>query len=153
MMLPWIGDGHSGDLQLDFVFNEHLPVDAELTEVSLSGGEPAALVLAVTPELSLAWKVQWLINDMYPQAKDLYDTVLLAERTPLRYGLLQQVLTAAEPVFGRRQVTLADITGLDRIDFDAFRADYPGLGASEQDLVGRLASALQPTFASAPPTA
>jgi hypothetical protein len=147
MMLPWSGNGHSGDLQLDFVFNEHLPVDAELTEVGLSGGEPAALVLAVTPELSLAWKVQWLLTDMYPQAKDLYDAVLLAERTPLRYDLLRQVMTAADPAYERIEVTLADIASLDRIDFDAFRADHPGLGADGPGLVARLATALEPTFA------
>lgn len=78
------------------MFNEHLPAAAEPTEVSLSGDGPAALVLAVTPELSLAWKVQWLITDMYPQAKDLYDAVLLAERTPLRCLALARFETGAD---------------------------------------------------------
>jgi hypothetical protein len=152
MMLPWTADGgHSGDLQLDFVFNEHLPANPEPAEVSLSSHGPQAQVLAVTPELSLAWKVQWLITDMYPQAKDLYDAVLLAERTPLRYDLLRQVMTAADPAYERVQVTLADITGLDCIDFDAFRVDYPDLSADEQDLIQRLAAALESTFATAPP--
>ena len=152
MMLPWTADGgHSGDLQLDFVFNEHLPSDPEPAEVSLSSHGPQPQVLAVTPELSLAWKVQWLITDMYPQAKDLYDAVLLAERTPLRYDLLRQVMTAADPAYERIQVTLADITRLDCIDFDAFRVDYPDLSADEQDLIQRLAAALEPTFATAPP--
>jgi hypothetical protein len=152
MMLPWTADGgHSGDLQLDFVFNEHLPVGPEPAGVSLSSDGPQAQVLAVTPELSLAWKVQWLITDSYPQAKDLYDAVLLAERTPLRYDLLRQVLTAADPAYERLQVTLADITGLDYIDFNAFRVDYPDLSANDQDLLQRLAAALEPTFATAPP--
>jgi hypothetical protein len=44
-------------------------------------------------------------------------------------------------------VTLADIASLDRIDFDAFRADHPGLGADGPGLVARLATALEPTFA------
>jgi len=150
MMLPWTADGgHSGDLQLDFVFNEHLPASAEPTAVSLSSDCPQALVLAVTPELSLAWKVQWLITDTYPQAKDLYDAVLLAERTPLRYDLLRQVMTTADPA--SQPITLADITSLDHIDFDAFRADYPDLPADEHDLIQRLAAALQPTFAATPP--
>ncbi len=154
MMLHWTADGgHSGDLQLDFVFNEHLPADAEPTEVSLSSDGPKALVLAVTPELSLAWKVQWLVTDMYPQAKDLYDAVLLAERTPLRYDLLRQVMAAADPAYERLQVTLADITSLDYIDFAAFQADHPNLSPTGQDLIRRLATALQPTFASAPPPA
>jgi hypothetical protein len=135
------------------VFNEHLPADPELTEVSLYQDGPQALVLAVTPELSLAWKVQWLITDMYPQAKDLYDAVLLAERAPLRYDLLRQVLTAADPAYERVQVTLGDITGLDCIDFGAFRVDHPDLSDDEQDLIQRLAAALEPTFATAPPPA
>jgi hypothetical protein len=154
MMLPWTADGgHSGDLQLDFVFNEHLPAGPEPTEVSLSSDGPKALVLAVTPELSLAWKVQWLVTDMYPQAKDLYDAVLLAERTPLRYDLLQQVMAAAGPACARLQVTLTDITSLDHIDFAAFQADHPNLTATGPDLIRRLATALEPTFASAPPPA
>lgn len=154
MMLPWTADGgHCGDLQLDFVFNEHLPADPEPTEVSLSDDGPRAQVLAVTPELSLAWKVQWLITDMYPRAKDLYDAVLLAERTPLSYELLREVMTAADPAYQRVQVTLADITGLDRIDFDAFRVDYPDLRTDEQNLIQRLAATLEPTFATLPPPA
>lgn len=152
MMLPWTASGgHTGNLQLDFVFNEHLPADPELTEVSLFADGPKALVLAATPELSLAWKVQWLITDMYPQAKDLYDAVLLAERTPLRYDLLHQLVVAGDPIFERLGVTLATITSLDCIDFDGFRADHPGLDDDEQDLIQRLAMALEPTFASAPP--
>jgi hypothetical protein len=147
VMLPWAADGgHSGDLQLDFVFNEHLPADPELTEVSLSSDGPQALVLAVTPELSLAWKVQWLITDMHPQAKDLYDAVLLAERYRLRPDLLRQVLVGADPAYERLQVTLADITGLDYIDYKGFRSDYPDLAADGQDLIQRLATALEPTF-------
>lgn len=151
MMLPWTADGgHSGDLQLDFVFNEHLPAAPEPTVVSLTSDGPRAQVLAVTPELSLAWKVQWLITDSYPQAKDLYDAVLLAERTPLRYDLLRQVLIAADRAYERLQVTLADITSLDYIDFNAFRVDYPNLTPNDQDLMQRLAAALEPTFAKAP---
>lgn len=152
MMLPWTaGGGHSGDLQLDFVFNEQLPVAPELTEISLSSDGPKALVIAASPELSLAWKVQWLITDMYPQAKDLYDAVLLAERTPLRYDLLRQLVTTADPVFRQLGVTHETISGLDCIDFNAFHADHPDLIADEQDLVQRLAVALEPTFASALP--
>ena len=128
MMLPWTAaGGRSGDLQLDFVFNEDLPVAPELTEVGLASHGPKALVYAAPPELSLAWKVQWLITDMYPQAKDLYDAVLLAERTPLRYDLLRQLVTTADPAFTRLGVTLATITGLDCVDFKAFHADHPHL--------------------------
>ena len=144
--------GRSGDLQLDFVFNEHLPAaPLELTEINLSNDLPKALVYAAPPKSTLAWKVQWLITDMHPAAKDLYDAVLLAERTPLRYDLLRQLVATADPLFGRLGVTLATISGLDCVDFRAFHADHPDLSADGHDLVQRLAVALEPTFASAPP--
>jgi hypothetical protein len=51
----------------------------------------------------------------------------------------------------RLGVTLATISGPDCVDFSAFHADHPDLTANGQDLVQRLAVALEPTFASAPP--
>ncbi|MEY2232507.1 MULTISPECIES: hypothetical protein [Streptomyces] len=58
-------DGH---VQLDFVFDERLPVPPEP-----AGPACGAVVLAATPALSPAWKVLWLISDRHPQGKDLYD--------------------------------------------------------------------------------
>jgi hypothetical protein len=146
LMLPWAASGgHSGYLQLDFVFGESLPEDPGPSLISLSGADRQAPVLAVSMELSLAWKVQWLVTDMWPQAKDLYDAVLLAERTPLRYGLLQRAIADADPYYERNPVTLANIREL-APDVKAFRADYPGLDLDERDLVLRLAAALDGTF-------
>lgn len=149
MMLPWTASaGHSGYLQLDFVFNEPLPAEPRLTGVSLAGDRSEARILAATEELSLAWKIQWLVTDWYPQAKDLYDAVLLAELAPLSHDLLRQVMITCDQTYARIPVTLADITSL-TVDFDAFRVDYPDIDAEQTDLMQRLAEALSPTFAPA----
>lgn len=47
-------------------------------------------------EESLAWKLLWLYSDIHPQGKDLYDAVLLAERTALQTSLLKTVLQDAD---------------------------------------------------------
>src|SRR6185503_14258157 len=78
LLLPWKADDLSGWVQLDFVFHEHLPVAPEPAAVP-AAGRPSALLLAATPELSLAWKIMWLVTDAHPQGKDLYDAVLPAE--------------------------------------------------------------------------
>ena len=56
------------------------------------GDLPEVPVLAASNEESLAWKLLWLFSDFYPQGKDRYDAVLLAERTALRSSLLKTVL-------------------------------------------------------------
>jgi hypothetical protein len=151
MMLSWTTTGGQyGGLQLDFVFNEPLPTDPQLTAVSLAAELPTARILAATMELSLAWKIQWLVTDWYPQAKDLYDAVLLAELTPLSYDLLRHVMITSDQAYARIPITLADITNL-TVDFDAFRADHPDINADQQDLIRRLARALEPTFAPVDP--
>lgn len=146
LMLPWASaHSHSGYLQLDFVFGETLPQEPRPALIGLAAGGRRARVLAVSMELSLAWKVQWLVTDMWPEAKDLYDAVLLAERTSLGYDLLQRATAEADPYYEQHPVSLADILELDP-DTKAFRADYPDLPLDEQDLVLRLAAALDRTF-------
>lgn len=81
MLLPWTTPGTAGGtVQLDVVYGELLAAPAVPTALRPLGDGPAVRLPAVTPELSLAWKVMWLINDMHPQGKDLYDAVLLAGR-------------------------------------------------------------------------
>ena len=46
----------------------------------------AAPMLAAPAPLALAWKLLWLATDTYPQGKDLYDAVLLAENTTVGPG-------------------------------------------------------------------
>nr|WP_308801113.1 nucleotidyl transferase AbiEii/AbiGii toxin family protein [Streptomyces polyasparticus] len=148
MVLPWSVPGlPGGEVQLDFVFSEYLATPPQPAE--LSGG---VVVQAATPELSLAWKVMWLVSDSYPQGKDLYDAVLLAERYPLRWELLDKAfrLAEAEP-YPIRQVEMADVEQIrPYLEWDDFRREYPQLDADRDDFVDRLIMALGPTFLEAP---
>jgi hypothetical protein len=148
LVLPWSCHGLPGGVvQMDFVFNEHLPVAPEPVLLPSSLGGPDILVNAASAELSLAWKLMWLLCDMHPQGKDLYDAVLLAEHTPLRYELLRQVFLDAEPSEGCRPVGPDEIAGLRRtVEWEHFVAEYPDTTGSEADFVDRLTAALAPTF-------
>jgi hypothetical protein len=147
LILPWTADGlPSGTVQLDFVWNEHLPADPEVTVVPRSDGGEPMLLLAASPELSLAWKIMWLITDGHPQGKDLYDAVLLAESTPLSGWLLREAFVASDSHYARHPITATNITGLD-VEWREFRKEYPNIPGDAQDHIGRLAAALRPTFA------
>lgn len=93
---PWsIPDCPPGLVEMDFVFEETLFTPPALAPVQLCPGPPL-IVLTASDEESLAWKLLWLFSDCYPQGKDLYDAVLLAESTPLRADILQKVLRKAD---------------------------------------------------------
>ncbi|WP_392958147.1 nucleotidyl transferase AbiEii/AbiGii toxin family protein [Streptomyces sp. LN245] len=145
MVLPWVSPGlPGGHVQLDFVFNEHLPQTPEPTE--LPGG---TLVQAATPELSLAWKLMWLVNDMHAQGKDLYDAVLLAERHPLRYKLLHEVfrLSGEWPYPYREQILLADVAeAVESVEWNHFVTEYPQFKDAEREYADRLVRAVTKTF-------
>lgn len=155
LVVPWHADGlPSGTVQLDFVFGELLPEEPEFTTVPLRGGEGSHRLLGATPALSLAWKILWLADDIYPEGKDLYDAVLLAESTPLSASLLQRTLVAGEATWAGRRITPALLADID-VDADEFRKDYPYLADTVEQLHERLMAALAPTFAEAeavPPT-
>ena len=145
MVLPWSAPGlPGGHVQLDFVFNERLAEPPE--PVELAGG---ATVWAATPTLSLAWKLMWLINDMYAQGKDLYDAVLLAERYPLPHELLDEVfrLSGEWPEHGRERILLADVVdAVGYVEWHHFVMEYPQLADREREFVDRLIRAVTPTF-------
>ncbi|HEY3898599.1 MAG TPA: nucleotidyl transferase AbiEii/AbiGii toxin family protein [Chthoniobacter sp.] len=93
---PWsCGSLPPALVQMDFVFEEKLHVPPAVVGLTL-GESPEVSVLAASTEESLAWKLLWLLSDNYPQGKDLYDAVLLAERTSLRSSLLKTVLEDAK---------------------------------------------------------
>ncbi|MFD0267863.1 nucleotidyl transferase AbiEii/AbiGii toxin family protein [Streptomyces sp. NPDC127106] len=145
LVLPWSAPGlPGGQVQLDFVFNEPLPVPPESVEVA---GVP---LLGATRELSLAWKLMWLAADLYPQGKDLYDAVLLAEScTPAR-GLVEEVfrLSGEFEEQGRTVPLTPGVFGsFAHVDWSGFRKEYPALDVEERGLVGRLLAALEPVFA------
>lgn len=146
LVLPWTPVDPripSGTVQLDFVFNEALPEPPQWTDIPRLGAPgPAARLLAVTPELSLAWKLLWLTDDKYPEGKDLYDAVILAEHCTPTLDLLQEVCPGAT-------FTILSRFPQD-IEWEEFAKDRPDL-ADHLDLFGwRLLRALEPVFAADP---
>ncbi|SHI24633.1 nucleotidyl transferase AbiEii/AbiGii toxin family protein [Streptomyces sp. 3214.6] len=145
MVLPWSAPGlPGGHVQLDFVFNEKLPEAPE--PVELPGG---SVLLAASPELSLAWKLMWIINDMYAQGKDLYDAVLLAERYPLPYELLHEVfrLSGEWPVPSREKILFEDVVeGVGYVEWNHFVDEYPQFRDDEREFAERLVRAVGSTF-------
>ena len=133
----WTADGlPPGTLQMDFVFRETLA--AAPVETSLPAANGALSLLGATPELSLAWKLLWLDTDAYPQGKDLYDAVLLAETASLPPQLLAEVYAAADV---RPSAWPPNLGGWD-VDWDNFRLEYPWIDGSLDDWKRRLSAAL-----------
>ncbi|MFJ3963883.1 nucleotidyl transferase AbiEii/AbiGii toxin family protein [Streptomyces sp. NPDC090036] len=147
LVLPWSAPGlPGGQVQLDFVFNEQLPAAPEPADVA------GVRLRAATPELSLAWKLIWLASDLYPQGKDLYDAVLLAERCTAPYELVHTVFLESGEYFPRNAtsdtpLTLEAFSEVKWADWDTFRADCPGIPGSAESYAERLLAALAPTFA------
>src|SRR5439155_22050872 len=52
-----------GNVQVDFVFNEKLPLPPHRVRMPPSHVE----IATAAPELALAWKLLWLATDMWPQ--------------------------------------------------------------------------------------
>ncbi|MFF4126389.1 nucleotidyl transferase AbiEii/AbiGii toxin family protein [Microbispora rosea] len=147
LVFTWrAGDLPPGTVQLDFTFNERLPVPPEVALIPRSGGGESTPILAASPELSLAWKLLWLASDIWPQGKDLYDAVLLAERVTLPRDLMHEVLRDA---LGEREAgdfgpeTIRSL----EVDWDEFRAEYPQVIGNPCEWLDRLAWALGPAFA------
>ncbi|WNI20618.1 nucleotidyl transferase AbiEii/AbiGii toxin family protein [Streptomyces sp. ITFR-16] len=152
MVLPWTAPGiPGGTVQVDVVFNEALPQPPVRTRLRPLGDGPGCRVLAASPGLSLAWKLLWLVSDAYPQGKDLYDAVLLAEHTPPRYDTVRAAFALAgadglRPA-GRWWIeTLGVETG-----WEHFVADYPWVTDTAAGLTRRLGRALEPMLAEAEP--
>jgi hypothetical protein len=121
--------------------------------LSPSSGSAGARLLAATPELSLAWKLKWLVGDLHPQGKDLYDAVLLAEHCALSYELLGAAFIATDRGESGAPTGRADIAALAEgmsYEWRHFTAEYPWLPGDLDMLVDRLLSALTPTFAGLP---
>ncbi|MFE7636433.1 nucleotidyl transferase AbiEii/AbiGii toxin family protein [Kitasatospora sp. NPDC057518] len=142
LVLPWTAPGvPGGSVQLDFVFTEHLPVPPQ---PYLLPGVTGPL-LGATPELSLAWKILWLVSDIHPQGKDLYDAVLLSRTAEVPYELLREVFTQSDPNCLYWPVFPEQITGLD-VDWDEFAKDYPQFAEPVEEYPAQLLARLHPTF-------
>jgi hypothetical protein len=105
-------------------------------------------VRAAGPAQSLAWKLLWLMTDVYPQGKDLYDAVLLAERFRLPHHVLADTLRRGEVA---PPATAAGLTRDWQVDWDNFLVEYPAAGGDAAGWLLRLEAALAPTFAGAEP--
>lgn len=130
-----------GSVQLDFSFAEELPLPPGREVVTPLGTS----LLVASPELVLAWKVQWLMTDIYPQGRDLHDAVLLAERTTLPLEVVRGLL---EPELGEQGLvfTAGDLRSLEgEVDWSNFADEDPvaSAGGDASVLLDRLVAALE----------
>ncbi|RAG82487.1 nucleotidyl transferase AbiEii/AbiGii toxin family protein [Streptacidiphilus pinicola] len=155
LVLPWTaGELPGGVVQLDFVFDEELPeppAATHLAALAASSGTAGARLLAVSPGLSLAWKLKWLVTDAYPQGKDLYDAMLLAEYGPIPYELVGAAFTTADLTEVWTPPRPGDLDQLaEQVDWEPFVADHPALPTDLDEVIGRLRRALAPMFRGLP---
>lgn len=129
-------DGLTGSVQLDFVYNEELPMEPERLPIG------DAWLLTAGPELSLAWKILWLETDSYPQGKDLYDAVLLAERTDITPTLIWQILDPELKTFDFQPASVLEWD----VDWWNFLDEYPWIEGTAESWKRRLALALERSF-------
>ncbi|MEV4481499.1 nucleotidyl transferase AbiEii/AbiGii toxin family protein [Micromonospora coxensis] len=137
LVIPFSTPGApDGDVQIDIVFGERLPLPPEV--LILPGvDEP---LLAAPAALALAWKLLWLATDMYPQGKDLYDAVLLAEHTTVDQAVVRQLM---RPELGTEADTFTAETVLSwQVDWTNFTDEYPAITGTAEQWTRRLAFAL-----------
>ncbi len=152
MLLPWTAPGTpGGTMQLDVVFNESLPAPAEFTEVPPLGDGQGCRLRAATPELSLAWKLLWLVTDEHPQGKDLYDAMLLAERVAPPYEVTRDalVLSGVEALQPCGAWWMDVITDESDVEWQDFVREHPRVKVTMAECAGRLRDALAPLFEAA----
>jgi hypothetical protein len=125
-------------IQIDLVFRA--PLHDATTFERLDDDPGHGLQFASRAE-SLAWKLQWLTTDIWPQAKDLYDAVLLAEDTEVPAALLDAVGVECD---GSWANTLGSLR-LSDDSWPSFCAAHPGLVQYEtaEALLGRLQEVLR----------
>ena len=137
LVIPFSAPGSlDGHVQVDIVFGERLPLPPEI--LVLPGlHEP---LLAASAPLSLAWKLLWLATDTYPQGKDLYDAVLLAEHTTVDLAIVRDLI---RPELGAEADTFTAESVLAwNVDWINFTDEYPGITGTPDQWTRRLALAL-----------
>lgn len=145
IVFPWRVEGLlPGSVQMDVVFKEELLTEPVQVDIPTFGDE-SQLVWTVDKNISLAWKLLWLENDMHPQGKDLYDAALLSEQTTIPLDLLMRVMESGE--------TYAPLPKFDaqsplKWEFDEaeFKREYPWITEDLADLQARLSASLKKTF-------
>lgn len=145
IVVPWRAAGiPPGSIQMDFAFGERLLQPPVNESISLFDGATASLNV-VTPEQSLLWKAQWLLTDMSPQGKDLYDAILLAEHVTMPLELLKVAVGHADPWWTEKIPTLKEFQELS-VEWEDFVNEYSWIEGTEADWIARLVRALRPTF-------
>lgn len=144
MTIVWsLDDLPEGQIQFDFVFRDPLPRAPATVEIPLTEGEPVSL-LGATPELSLAWKLVWLQTDRYPQGKDLYDAVLLAEHAQMPQSLFAEAMRNDPDNTDWDENAPPQIDEWE-VDWDNFRAEYPWVEGGVEEWKRRLSERLGAT--------
>lgn len=153
IVFPWkVQDLPPGTLQMDLVFGEEIPDEPMQTLIPASEGK-GTLVWSVSKELSLAWKLLWLETDSYPQGKDLYDAVLLAQQIHLPFQLLRRVFESSEDWRYFQKHILKPNSSFpwevdaQSVEWDDFQKEYPQIEGTASDWLTRLSEALASTFA------
>ncbi|MCG8927935.1 nucleotidyl transferase AbiEii/AbiGii toxin family protein [Lentzea sp. CC55] len=125
-----------GAVQVDLVFEEDLPIAPEPVRIA------GTTLLAASRELSLAWKVQWLATDMWPQAKDLYDAALLAGHTTVDTAVVRELI---RPEWGHGTDGFGpeSVARLGDVDWENAPSELPVTKADEPALLRRIAAALR----------
>lgn len=127
----------SGVVQLDFAADEPMPRRPVWTRIPRLGGG-FSVVLGASPELSLAWKLMWLVEDSKDggvgRGKDLYDAVVLAELDSVRSAI--RAGGSAQVGLRRRELDALEI------DWEAFSAEHPRVEGSVGEWKQRLMNAL-----------
>lgn len=175
LTLSWQGRGQTGTVHMDLLYGEPLhdpPVPTPIPRTSLPG---TPLVLqAASPLQSLAWKIARLAADSgrvpeqigdepdyyepaedygrpCPLGRDLYEAVLIAERSPLPLDRLDKILGSRNflPAVVDAELNLLVQIANDA-DWNAFAGDDPVLAGVHEQFVWRLMVALAPAFPSGP---
>ncbi|QKG21336.1 nucleotidyl transferase AbiEii/AbiGii toxin family protein [Actinomadura verrucosospora] len=155
LTLPWHCGDASGEVQVDFAFDEKLHVPPCRTAIPRPSGDAPLLLRAATPEQSLCWKLCWLLLDSSPQCKDLYDVWLLRNVRPSAQLLDKTCDMEDTGIFVGASWLYADRARWDAFDWDGFRAAHPAVRGAAADYAKAIADDLvRPLFdpeAPAPP--
>ncbi|MCU7825505.1 nucleotidyl transferase AbiEii/AbiGii toxin family protein [Kitasatospora sp. DSM 101779] len=137
LTVPWTVDGLApGTLRIDFAWDEPLPEPPVFTALPRADGGPPTVLPTASRELSLAWKLLWLLAEGTAdggtaRGKDLHDAVLLAEHpaTDLDARLLRRVLRRAPHPVGPE-------------DLPHCHVDWQGFPGTAEEWLDRLTRAL-----------
>ena len=147
VMFPWKSpDLPPGGVQCDLVFAESLPLPPVLTSFENPIDHDALQFTTVSKEMSLAWKIKWLHADPYPQGKDLYDAVLLAEDVLPPVHVVRELINADSKPYYKRHPFVADSVLGWEVDWETFVLEYPWVKGTAEEWKQRLADAIRPGF-------